>query len=431
MLSLCRPRMPSCALAAVLSILFASSSVQAEIDLPAGKAEKVGMSTQRLTRINEVMARHIQAGNITGAVTAVARRGKIVHYEAHGYSDPEKKTPMIKDALFRMASSTKPVTGVAVLMLVEEGRIRLSDPVSQYIPEFKNMKVAVPKAGQVEPATTAGANAAKPEVDLVPANREITIKDLLTHTSGLLSGGLGAAVSDVPRQPDDTLASYIPKLGAVPLDFQPGTRWRYSPGAGIDTLARIVEIASGMTFDKFLSERIFEPLGMRSTFFNIPQNDRVRLLPLYRRAGSEWQKTDTPAFLNTRTYFSGAGGLVSSAEDYLHFEQMLLNRGELNGKRLLGSKTVELMGMNHVGDLFKGMRGTDEGLGYGLTVYVTLDEASAPAWRSKGSFGWAGAFGTITWNDLQEELACVLMIQQSNPQVQRDFHTAVMQAIVD
>jgi CubicO group peptidase (beta-lactamase class C family) len=208
MLSLFRHRLPSCALAVLLATVVAVSGVQAEIDLPAGRAEKVGMSTQRLNRINEVMARHIEAGNITGAVTAVARRGKIVHFEAHGYSDLEKKTPMTKDALFRMASSSKPVTGVAVLMLVEEGRIRLSDPVSQYIPEFKNMKVAVPKEGQVEPTTAPAPNGPKPEVDLVPATREITIKDLMTHTSGLLSGGLGTAVSDVQRQPDDTLASY-------------------------------------------------------------------------------------------------------------------------------------------------------------------------------------------------------------------------------
>jgi len=430
MSTLFKHRLLSCVVG-LLSALSAVSGVQAEIDLPAGRAEKVGMSTQRLSRINEVMARHIEAGNITGAVTAVARRGKIVHFEAHGFSDLDKKTPMSKDSLFRMASSSKPVTGVAVLMLVEEGRIRLSDPVSQYIPEFKNMKVAVPKAGQAEPTAPRGPNSPKPEIDLVPASREITIKDLMTHTSGLLSGGLGAAVSDVQRQPTETLATYIPKLGSVPLDFQPGTRWRYSPGAGIDTLGRIVEIASGMTFDKFLSERIFEPLGMRNTFFNVPDSERSRLLPLYRRAGSEWQKADNPAFLNTRTYFSGAGGLVSSAEDYIRFEQMLLNRGELNGKRLLGSKTVELMGMNHVGDLYKGIRGGDEGVGFGLTVYVTVDEAKAPTWRSKGSFGWAGAFGTITWNDQQEELVGVLMIQQPNTQVQRDFHTAVMQAIVD
>jgi CubicO group peptidase (beta-lactamase class C family) len=338
---------------------------------------------------------------------------------------------MPKDALFRMASSSKPVTGVAVMMLVEEGRLRLSDPVSQYIPEFKNLKVAVPKPGQADPPVQRGPDSPKPDVDLVPANREITIKDLLTHTSGLQSGGLGQAVSTVQRSADDTLASYIPKLGSTVLDFQPGTRWRYSPLAGIDTLGRIVEIVSGKSFDQYLRERIFEPLGMRSTFFNVPDSERARLLPLYRQVGSEMRKAPTPAFLATRTYFSGAGGLISSAADYLRFEQMLLNRGELEGKRLLGSKTVELMGMNHVGDLYKGVRGGDAGVGFGLTMYVTLDEATAPTWRSKGSFGWAGAFGTISWNDAEEQLVGVLMIQQPSSQVQRDFHTAVMQAIID
>src|SRR5262249_20946123 len=155
----------------------------------------------------------------------------------------------------------KPVTGVAIMMLVEEGKIRLTDPVSKFIPEFKDMKVAVPKFGQPEPTGPFGANRPRPEVDLIAANREITIRDLLTHTSGLESGGLGAAVSDVPRKPNDTLADYIPRLGSVPLDFQPGTRWRYSAQAGIDTLGRIVEIVSGMTFDQYLSERIFKPLG--------------------------------------------------------------------------------------------------------------------------------------------------------------------------
>jgi CubicO group peptidase (beta-lactamase class C family) len=400
-------------------------------ELPTVKPEKVGMSSERLKRIHEIMQRHIDAGTITGAVTAVARRGQIVYFEAHGYTDPTTKQPMPKDALFRMASSSKPVTGVAVLMLMEEGLIHLNDPVSKYIPEFKNTKVAVLKPGQREPVGPRGPNTPKPDVDLVSANREITIKDLMTHTSGLLSGGLGSAVFETRRQPNETLATYIPKLGAAPLDFQPGTRWSYSATAGIDTLGRIVEIVSGMTFDQFLAKRIFEPLGMRDTYFNVPEDRRARFLPLYRKEGGEWKKQPTPPFLDTRTYFSGAGGLVSSAHDYLRFEQMLVNGGELNGKRLLSPKTVQLMSMNHVGTLFHGTRGTDEGLGFGLTVYVTLDEAQAPRWRTKGSFGWAGAFGTITWSDPKEELTGVLMIQQSVDVVQRDFNTAVMQSIVE
>jgi CubicO group peptidase (beta-lactamase class C family) len=414
----------------IATIAFVLTSAAGAAELKTTKPERVGMSSERLGRIHDIMQRHIDAAHITGAVTAVARRGKLVHFEAHGYRDPNAKTPMPKDALFRMASSSKPVTGVAVLMLMEEGRIRLNDPVSMYIPEFKSMKVAVPKNGQSEQEARRAANG-KPDVDLVAANREITIKDLMTHTSGLQSGGLGMAVNPVRRSNDETLATYIPKLATAPLDFQPGTRWSYSTLAGIDTLGRIVEIVSGMTFDEFLKQRLFAPLDMRDTRFVIPDDKQARLLPLFRREGNAWQSTPTPGFLDTRTYFSGAGGLYSTAHDYLRFEQMLVNGGELDGKRILSPKTVQLMAMNHVGDLFRGLRGTDSGNGFGLTVYVTLDETKAPRWRTAGSFGWAGAFGTITWSDPKEELIGVLMIQQSDDTVQRDFNTAVMQAIVE
>lgn len=408
--------------------LGAHSSI-ASTDLPTAKPEKVGMSPERLKRIDEVMARHIHAGVITGAVTAVARRGQIVHFQSHGLLNFENRQPMPKNALFRMASSSKPITGVAVMMMVEEGRIRLSDPVSQYIPELKSLKVAVPKAGQSAAAAGSGPDS-RPQYDLVPAQREITIKDLLTHTSGLQSG-LGTTTQPVDRQPNDTLATYIPKLAAAPLDFQPGTQWRYSPGAGIDTLGRIVEIVSGMPLDRFLRQRIFEPLGMRDTYFNVPEAERSRQVPLYRRNGAEWQTTEPMALLGSPVYFSGAAGLNSTAGDYLRFEQMLLNGGELNGKRLLSPKTVQLMAMNHVGDLYRGMRGNEEGVGFGLTVYVTLDETRAPLWRSKGAFGWSGAYGTVSWTDPEQELVAVLMTQQSSPLVQRDFHTAVMQAIIE
>jgi CubicO group peptidase (beta-lactamase class C family) len=414
----------------VLAFISATSLAQTK---PTTKPESVGMSTERLKRIHESLQRHIDAGDITGAVTAVARRGQVVHFEAHGFFDVEKQTPMTKDALFRMASSSKPVTGVAVMMLVEEGKIRLTDPVSLYIPEFKNLKVAVPKPGQAE-VIPRGPNAPKPEADLVSAKREITIEDLMTHTSGLQSGGLGAAVAPLERSPNDTLATYIPKLGATVLDFQPGTRWSYSALAGIDTLGRIVEIVSGMSFDDYLRERIFKPLGMTRTFFNVPDADKSHVPPLFRKNASGWQKYEAQLAFTTGAegkYYSGAAGLVSSAEDYLHFEQMLLNRGVLNGHRLLGTRTVELMGMNHVGDLYHSIRGNVEGVGFGLTMYVTLDEARATPWRGEGSFGWSGAFGTISWNDKKDDLVAVLMIQQGNPQVQADFQTAVMQAIAD
>jgi len=425
-----RTRLGSILIASAVMAVGVAQAASKPRDLPTTKPEKVGMSSERLARIDEMMQRHIDAHTITGGVTVVARRGKVVHFSTHGYSDLESKTPMFKDAIFRMASSSKPVTGVAVMMLVEEGKIRLTDPVSKFIPEFKDTKVAVPKAGAPEPTGPIARNRA-PEVDLVSANREITIRDLLTHTSGLLSGGLGQAVGSVQRRPNDTLADYIPRLGAVPLDFQPGTRWRYSATAGIDTLGRIVEIVSGTTFDKFLEQRIFKPLGMNDTFFNLPEDRQARLLPLYRRAQGNWQKAPTPQFLNTRTYFSGAGGLMSTAHDYLMFQQMFVNRGELNGVRLLSPKTVDYMAMNHVKDLYKGIRGDDDGMGFGLTMAVHVNEALANARRSNGAYGWAGAFGTMTWTDPKEELACVLMIQQSDTGVQRDFQNAVLQAIVE
>jgi CubicO group peptidase (beta-lactamase class C family) len=406
-----------------LALLILSPAMDAGArTLPRAQPESVGMSAERLERIHEILQRHIDDGTITGAVTAIARRGQVVHFAAHGYADLGARTPISPDAIFRMASSTKPVTGVAVLMMMEEGRLRLTDPVHRFIPEFAEMQVAVPKNGSPSDAS---------EVELVPAARPITILDLLTHTSGILSGGPGAAISNVPREPGDTLADYIPRLGAVPLDFQPGTRWAYSPGAGIDILARIVEITSGLDFDTFLRTRIFEPLGMRDTHFVLPEEKQARLLPLYRRSDNGWEQVPTPAFLLTRTYFSGAGGLVSTAEDFLRFEMMLANGGELNGNRLLGPRTVELMGTNFVGDLYRGLFGTSQGLGYGLSVQVVLDRVAARSGRSNGAFNWGGAFGTITWTDPAEEIAAVIMLQQFVTQVPIDFEWAVRQAIID
>ena len=237
--------------------------------IPAGKAEDVGMSSERLARIGPAMQRHIDAGEIAGVVTLVARRGQIVHFEAYGYSDIAKRTPMRTDHIFGLASSSKPITAVAILMLVESGDVRLSDPVSRYIPEFAApAQVAVAKPGGAEGT-----------FDLIPATRPITVADLLKHGSGLMSGGLGqrAAGTAAQRAPQDTLATYIPKLGAVPLDFQPGTRWRYSASDGIDVLSRIVEITSRTPIDVYQQQRIFGPLGMVDTAFWVPPEKAHRL----------------------------------------------------------------------------------------------------------------------------------------------------------
>ncbi len=388
-------------------------------DLPRARPEEVGISPERIKRIDDVVKRYIDAKRVSGAVTLVARRGQVVHHEAQGVMDVETKAPMRIDTIFRMASSTKPVTGVAILMLIEEGKVALTDPVSKYLPEFKKMNVAVEDGS---------------EIKLVPADREVTIRDLMTHTSGLMSGGIGQRMAPPellrPGGAGATLAEGAGRFAAVPLDFQPGTRWRYSGLAGIDTLARVVEVASGRSFDEFLRERIFEPLGMRDTFFVPPSDRGDRLASVHQRADGELKKV--PSYLRfPETYTSGAGGLYSTAADFFRFAQMLANGGGTDGKRLLSPRGVELFSSNQVGDLFNNQIGRPAGMGFGLTVEVVVDPVRAGTFRSRGSFGWDGAFGTHFWVDPQEKLVAVLLIQTGGRDIHRDFETAVMQSIVD
>jgi CubicO group peptidase (beta-lactamase class C family) len=405
----------------------------------AGKAEEVGLSSERLTRIREAVQRHITAGSLPGAVTLVARRGKIAHFEAHGLIDVEAKRPMPRDAVFRLASMSKPITAVAVMMMLEEGRVRLNDPVSRFIPEFAGAKLALPRPGRAggapggpgaAGAQPGGRGAAPAPIDVVTAGRDITVRDLLTHTSGLMSGGPGNAQAP-QRTPTDTLATYIPKLGAVPLDFQPGTMWRYSGLAGFDVLSRIVEVASGQPFDRFLRQRLFDPLGMKDTGFTFP-SDASRMVPLYRRVQNGFERQPNQDGLSSPVYFSGAGGMVSTAEDYLQFAQMLVNGGELNGRRYLGPRTIELMASNHTGDFVNGQFGRPaRGMGFGLGVQVVEDPVAADLRQSKGTFGWAGAYGTNQNMDPKEKMATIIMMQVSTGALQRDFDNAVMQAIID
>jgi CubicO group peptidase (beta-lactamase class C family) len=405
--------------------------------VPSGKPEDVGLSTERLRHITQLVQRYIDEKQIAGAVTVVTRRGRVAHFEAQGLVNLEAKTPMRKDTIFRMASMSKPVTGVAIMMLLEEGKVRLADPVSRFIPEFKDPKVAIERPTPASPGTASapqGHPPRPPEIYTVPANRGITVRDLLTHTSGLESGGAGTSEGAriAPRNTSDNLAGYIPKLGTVPLDFQPGTQWRYSGLAGIDTLGRIVEVVSGVTFDQFLKQRIFDPLGMKDTAFYQPQEKLPRVATLYDRTPAGFLRQDTPAWLATKTLFSGGGGLWSTPEDYTQFAQMLVNGGELNGTRLLSPRTVDLLASNHVGDLYAETGAARRGMGFGLTVEVVMDPIQANRRTSSGSFGWDGAFGTHFWVDRKEQLAGILLIQQSvNSTLNRDFENAVMQAIVD
>jgi CubicO group peptidase (beta-lactamase class C family) len=401
----------------------------------ANRPEDVGMSSERLQRVGQMVQRYIDAREITGAVTIVARKGKVAHFEAQGLMDVEAKTPMRKDAIFRMASMSKPVTGVAILMLVEEGKVRLTDPVSRFIPGFKDLQVAMPKATPPGAAARAGRGGApaEPEIYTVPAAREITVRDLLTHTSGLESSGIGnrTAARAAPRLPTDSLATYIPKLAAGPLDFQPGTVWQYSLLSGMETLGRIVEIASGQTFDQFLKTRIFDPLGMKDTTFVVPGDKQSRVVTLYQRHPDGLERIDTPAWLATKTLFSGGGGLYSTAEDYIQFAEMLANGGELNGHRILSPRTVDQMASNHVGDLFEKSATGGKGMGFGLSVRVVMDRAEANSAVANGSFGWSGAFGTHFWVDRKDQLAAILMIQEPVNAMRGDFENAVVQAIIE
>jgi CubicO group peptidase (beta-lactamase class C family) len=392
--------------------------------LPTAKPEDVGMSSERLARVHDAVHKAIEAGEVAGVVTLVARRGKVVHFEAEGYADIATKKPMRTDNIFRLASMSKPITAVAVMMLVEEGKLRLTDPVAQYIPEFKGLtKVAVAKPGGAEGS-----------YDLVDVSRPITIRDLLTHGSGLMSGGLGqrAAGPSAQRSPEDTLATHIPRLGSVPLDFQPGTLWRYSGLAGFDVLSRVVEIVSGRPYDEFLKERIFAPLGMPDSGFYFTGRQAERVATIYtRRPGETLQPSPNQAL--SSTYFSGAGGLATSPEDYLQFAQMLLNGGELGGQRLLGPRTVELMVSNHTGDMVNGQFGRPaRGMGFGLGMQMVLDPVAAELAVSQGAFSWPGGSGVAFWVEPKEQLVSIYMIQGgSGAELRRAFESAVRQAILE
>jgi CubicO group peptidase (beta-lactamase class C family) len=419
-------------LVAATGLIFAAGSVLV------GKAEDVGLSTERLKRISEAVDRHIKAGNVAGAVTLVARRGKIAHFEAQGVMDVDTKKPMAKDNLFRLASVSKPITGVAVMMLVEEGKVRLTDPVSRFIPEFANLnKVAMPRPGaQSAPGAPAqgrqGGAAPAPAYDVVSANRQITVADLLKHGSGLVSGGLGAADAArlAPRTPTDTLATYIPKLANVPLDFQPGTLWRYSGQAGFDVLCRIVEVASGQTYDKFLQERLLGPLNMPDTGFFAPANKAARVVTMSESTPNGLR---TVARTDSTVYFSGAGGMMSTAEDYLQFAQMMLNGGELNGRRYLSPQTMALMTSNHTGDMVNGQFGRPpRGMGFGLSMQVVMDPVAADLRVSKGAYGWAGGTGVSFWVEPAEQLVSIYFVQGgTGGQLRGDVENAIRQSIID
>ena len=369
--------------------------------------ESVGLSSERLQRINRVMQSYIDRGVFAGVSTLVARKGKVAHLETFGWQDLETRQPITEDTIFRIYSMTKPITSVAVMMLCEEGKLRLSDPVSHHVPQFKDRKVMVMREGGY---------------DLVPVAREVTIHDLLTHTSGL------CYPSEEPHPLDEIYRKLFGRMEKgmelelskwvlafietdVPLAFHPGTAWRY--GISIDLLGYIVQVVSGRPFDEFLKERIFTTLGMVDTDFWVPPEKVHRLAALYG-PGKDGRLQVIPSpdgkdYTKPDHSLSGGGGLVSTLGDYFRFGQMLLNGGRYEDVRLLGRKTVEWMMQNH---LPAGMHPNDEAWnGFGLGGAVLINPGLSPRPGSVGKFGWGGAANTEWWIDPAEELQCLLMLQ--------------------
>jgi CubicO group peptidase (beta-lactamase class C family) len=388
------------------------------------KPESVGMSRERLDRINEFMDKHIKAGDISGGVTLVARHGKIVHLEAHGLMDLQSGKPVTKTTMYRVASMSKPITALAVLMLVEEGKIRLNDPISMYLPSFAKQMVAVPKG-----------TSPRDGFDTVPVKRPITVKDLLTHTAGFQSGAYSTTPesASLSQRRHELGLSYVDQLGTAPLDFQPGSTWAYSPVAGFDVLSRIVEKASGMTFDAFLQQRIFKPLGMKDITFWPNAEQRTRLASSYVAGPKGLQPRPDPDSMSGEHYFSGAGGLIASAESYARFAMLLAQGGALDGTRLLGKRTAEVMRS----PLIPNTLIPDQppiirpGDGFGLGVKVLADPLVMDGLLPKGTFGWFGFYGTQLIIDPEDELVAVMLVQTFLPVMSDEFENVVMQAVVN
>ena len=369
--------------------------------------ESAGVSRAGLEAVRAAVQKQVDDKVVNGAVTAIIRKNRLVWYEAQGYRDPVAQIPMRTDDIFRIMSSTKPVTAVAVLMMLDEGRLSLDDKVSRFIPSFANPRVAVAPPGATEAS----------QVTLVAASRDLTIRDLLTHTSGLTSAGdriapgVAALVNTIERRPDDILADYVPRLGGAVLDFQPGSKWAYSPTDGMDTLLRIVEIVSGQAADVFLRERLFEPLDMRDTYFNVPADKAERVVDIWGFVEGRWQVRPHLFGEGPYRHFSGGGGLFATVKDRLMVDLMLLNGGALNGRRILRPETVELMTTNQVGSLFEQwIPPITKGYGFGLGVRVATS-ADNVNHRSVGGFGWGGAYGTDSWAEPERELAAAMFTQ--------------------
>jgi CubicO group peptidase (beta-lactamase class C family) len=415
-------------LASALAVGSLATSAWAAEPLPRVKPEQVGLSSERLQRVSRVLAEEIEKGKLPGAVALVARKGRIAYFESFGVRDPETRAPMTRDSIFRIYSMTKPMTSVAVMMLQEQGRLVLTDPVSKFLPQLTNLQVSVEHK---DPAT------GQSTFELVPARREITIQDLLRHTSGFTYGGrtTNAMVKEAYAKAgvdarDLTNAQLVERLATVPLVHQPGTAWEYSRST--DVLGRLVEVVSGKSLGKFLAERIFTPLAMKDSGFYVPRDRLARVAQPFAVDPATGDKISLIDVTAPPTYESGGGGGVSTTDDYVRFAQMLLNGGRLDGARLLSRTTVAFMTADHLGRISESHR--TPGYTFGLGFSVRKDVGLAGQSGSVGEYGWAGAGGTYFWVDPREQVAAILMTQAPGPSrtyYRQLFKELVQQALVD
>lgn len=410
--------LPALAIALIVAV---EAGAQA---LPTATPEQVGLSSARLDRIAQMVKADVDQGRLPGAVVLVARRGRIAYHEAWGFRDRAAGAPMPKDAIFRIYSMTKPLTSVAVMLLVEEGRILLGEPVSKYLPALTRLPVGVER---FDPAT------GKQTFATVPSDRDMTIQDLLRHTSGLTYGVFGkSAVKDLylkggADRRDHSNAELIDTLAKLPLHYQPGTTWEYSRST--DVLGRVVEVVSGTTLARFFDERLFRPLRMPDSGFWVENGKHARIaepLPVDPDTGESVRLLAVTA---PRRYESGGAGAVSTAMDYARFCQMLLGRGRLDGVQLVSRKTVEYMTADQLGSI----RLPRPGYGFGLGFAVRKDAGVADEPGSVGEYYWAGFGGTFFWIDPKEELIAIWMAQGPGQRdhYRRIFKNLVLQAVVD
>lgn len=396
----------------------------------------VQVSEERLQRVDGLMQQYIDSGWINGATAIIARNGKIIYYKGLGYDDAGTKKPLQKDAIMRIASQTKAITSVAVMMLYEEGKFLLDDAVSKYIPEFKN------------PVVLDSFNESDTTYTTVPAKSEITIRQLLTHTSGIQYAQIGSKIFKAIYAKAGIvagigvdrikLADVMKKLGPLPLAHQPGEKFTY--GLNTDLLGYLVEVVSGMSFDVFLKKRIFDPLGMKDTWFYLPADKQNRLATLYTEDDNKHlKKAEETMNINgifytnypnmNGTYFSGGGGLASTAYDYAIFMQMLLNNGVYNGKRILSRNTIRMMTTNQIGDLTLGHGNT-----FGLGFEIVTKKGSAFSPRPEGSYSWGGMFSSSYWIDPKEKIVAQLFLQlypNSHGDIHEKFKVLTYQALND